>query len=167
MPAQEDETPGWLEQGKAEEKGAEVEEGPEASSFMIHFHPDALIYKVDANLVHALIKRGSFNGLRDGRERELGEAQITGFTIHHSDDTHESHEVEQEEASAKEAEAVSLEFSFAGHQSLARSRLPTPAVVVSASAFLMSVVVAGFAWRSRRSRVEYEQLGTEGATVEA
>jgi len=64
---------------RLEERGEGAEEdidGPHesSSSFMVRFHPEAVIYKIDKNLIRELIHRGAFGDLRDGRERELGDA---------------------------------------------------------------------------------------------
>jgi hypothetical protein len=72
---------------------SETEESGESDKFVVHFHPDALIYKVDEDLIQALIDRDVFRGLTDGREEQLGEVRITGFKILHPESTSSSLQV--------------------------------------------------------------------------
>ena len=48
---------------------------------VVHFNPDGVVYKIDEDLIVSLIKRGAFNGLKDGREHDLGEARISVYQL--------------------------------------------------------------------------------------
>lgn len=125
-------------------------DGPgETESFFVHFDPDAVIYNINKPLVHQLIKRGAFQGLWDGRERDLGEAQIIGFKIHHPNG-----EIEADDM--KEADP-------AVHDPPSWLILPAALLVVS----LLSVAVL-FAVRAlKKSRVHYEEVGGESDSAAA
>jgi hypothetical protein len=60
---------------------------PETDRFVVEIDPKALAYKVDEDLIQALIRRKAFRGMEDGREAELGEVQITHFRLHHGEDS--------------------------------------------------------------------------------
>lgn len=69
--------------GEADDK----KEDPLALSdrFLVELAPSAVQYKVDKDLIQALIRRQAFRGIEDGRERELGAAKIVGFRLHDGD----------------------------------------------------------------------------------
>jgi hypothetical protein len=60
---------------------------PETDRFVVEIDPKALAYKVDEDLIQALIRRKAFRGMEDGREAELGEVEITHFRLHHGEDS--------------------------------------------------------------------------------
>lgn len=158
-----------------QETEAAVEETSESSSFMIHFHPDALIYKVDKDLISALIQRGAFQGLQDGRERELGQASIIGFKIHHNNDVTEAHEMEHIAKTVAQSESESETRTIVQDKGEAKesvplsvwSRLPAACVAASAAAFLMGLVAVRLASRCHGRCTDYEQLGREAAAITA
>jgi len=130
----------WSEESKADEG-----EHPESSSFMIHFHPDAVLYKIDEQLVQSLIDRGAFSGLQDGREHHLGEASIVGFKIHHP-------ETDRGETESKETAAP------VGISAL---------LAISGAALFLSLSAFRCGSRCRGGRTDYKQLGTESASTTA
>lgn len=115
---------------------------------MIHFHPDAVIYKIDRPLIHGLIKRGAFSGLRDGHERELGEAKIIGFKIHHP-----SGEVEHDDMAEEEEEKEAVEQE----PMMSWLLLPTAMFAGIAAMALVGVVVS-IALRGQGGEAEYVQV---------
>jgi len=58
------------------------QEEQESDRFSVRF-TEPLPYKVDSDLIQALISRGAFRGIEDGREAELGTPVITGFALQH------------------------------------------------------------------------------------
>lgn len=120
---------------------------------MIHFHPDALVYKVDRALVRALISRGAFQGLRDGREDDRGEASIVSFKIHHSNG-----EVETDDMYPAGETLSEPEEEEAGPLLL---RLPTAPVAVGVAVLITGLIAVRCGLRSSRSLVGYEQVSLE------
>jgi len=132
-----------LENTETQETHATLEEDHESSRFFVHFNPDGVVYKIDENLMDSLIKRGAFNGLKDGREHELGEARITGFKIHHG-------------GAETKAEAP------------LRWTPPTALMVTSAAAFfLMGLLAVRFTLKFRTGSVKYEQVDSGAASTAA
>lgn len=154
-----------------ETKPGEEEQVPESSRFIIHFHPDAVVYRVDKDLIRALVHRGAFHGLHDGRERELGEASIIGFKLHHSNGETETVETRGHErlgewdAGHVDAERDMLEQAREAAPLPVWFRLPTAYLVVSAAAVLVGLVAVRFALQWRGRRVDYEQLGVEATPI--
>jgi len=116
---------------------------------MIRFHPDAVVYKIDKDLISSLIENGAFRGLRDGREEDLGEAHIVGFKIHHSSGAVDSHDVK----------LTSLETDLSRHL--------LPLMVVAAAGLVMGISICRSVSRCRAGRVEYQKLLIDAATTAA
>lgn len=121
----------------------------ETESFIVHFHPDAVIYNIDKPLVHQLIKRGAFQGLWDGREGDLGEAQIIGFKIHHPNGEIEADDMK--------------EAGPAVHEPPSWLMLPAALMVVSLSGIAVLFTVRAL----KKSRVKYEGVGGESDSAAA
>lgn len=58
------------------------QDAPESNRFVVEFTPGSVQYKIDEDLIHALISRDAFRGIEDGREAHLGTARIVGFRLH-------------------------------------------------------------------------------------
>jgi hypothetical protein len=149
---------------RLEERGEGDEEdidGPHetSSSFMVKFHPEAVIYKIDKKLIRELIHRGAFGDLRDGRERELGDAHIVGFSLHHSNGEIETEELDEEVQPIRDE----------NHEQENRDLdtvPPTALVAGCVAALLVSLVTVRFARWQRRSVCEYAEVSDEAAPVE-
>jgi len=116
----------------------------EVSSVMVTFNPEAVIYKVDKALLHALVKRGAFEGLADGREDQLGEVHISGFKLHHPNGLVEYDDLSEDEELEQQADFTAL---------------PAPTIGCIVAVAVVGFAAVRFGLQSRGSQqMKYEQV---------